>query len=107
MTDRIYDTHAHVFSSDIQRYPVTPGTIRQTPEQVIERIKADPLPGEKLLDLFDEAGVTGGAAVQYSAVYKTDNSYLLDAAEQSGGRLASVVILNARDAGTPAQLREF
>ena len=56
MTDPIYDTHAHVFSSDIERYPVTPGTIRQTPEQVIERIKADPLPGEKLLGLFDEAG---------------------------------------------------
>jgi predicted TIM-barrel fold metal-dependent hydrolase len=107
MTDPIYDTHAHVFSSDIARYPVTPGTIRQTPEQVIERIKADPLPGEKLLSLFDEAGVTGGAAVQYSAVYKTDNTYLLDAASESAGRLAAVVILNARDAETPAKLRDF
>jgi len=107
MSDPIFDTHAHVFSSDIARYPVRPGTIRQTPEQVIERIKADPLPGEKLLDLFDGAGVTDGAAVQYSAVYKTDNSYLLDAAARSGGRLASVVILNARDPETPAKLRHF
>jgi len=107
MSDPIYDTHAHVFTSDIARYPVTPGSIRQTPEQVIERIKADPLPGDKLLALFDEAGVTGGAAVQYSAVYKTNNDYLLDAAAQSGGRLSPVVILNARDPETPARLADY
>jgi len=107
MTDPIYDTHAHVFSSDIARYPVTPGTIRQTPEQVIAKITANPLPGVKLLELFDGAGATGGAAVQYSAVYKTDNSYLLDAAAESGGRLAAVIILNARDAETPARLRDL
>jgi predicted TIM-barrel fold metal-dependent hydrolase len=40
-------------------------------------------------------------------VYKSDNTYLLDAAAQSGGRLAAVVILNARDAETPAKLRDF
>lgn len=105
--DPLYDTHAHIFTSDIARYPIDPGNPREGPEAVRARVEADPIPLERLLGMWDETGVPSGCGVQYNTVYKTDNSYLLDAAEQAPSRVAPVVMMNSAHPATAEHLDDL
>ncbi|ODP36303.1 hypothetical protein BFL28_06300 [Sphingomonas turrisvirgatae] len=101
---QLFDAHAHFFTNDIERYPVDVTGARETPEALMERLNRDPSTAARVLSLWDECGVTGGAAVQYNTVYKTDNSYTLDVADAHPDRVAAVLILRANEAGAPALL---
>jgi L-fuconolactonase len=54
--------------------------------------------------MWDQAGIELGCGVQYNSTYGTDNSYLLDVAEQYPDRIVPVVILSPTDAATPYTL---
>ncbi|HEY0942273.1 MAG TPA: amidohydrolase family protein [Steroidobacter sp.] len=103
----LYDTHAHFFSSDLQRYPIDIANAREGEANLRRRILAEPATPERIFGLWDESGVSGGAGVQYNTVYKHDNSYVLDVAEQHANRVAPVVMMNAAAADTPATLTRY
>jgi L-fuconolactonase len=102
---QFYDAHAHLFTSDTDRYPINIKGVRIGEEVMRRKIAEDPVEPDTLLRLWDDNGVTGGCAVQYNAIYKTDNSYTLDATQQHPDRLSAVVILNAAHPTTPQILR--
>lgn len=108
MTDappRLFDSHAHFFTADTARYPINVSGAREGEETIRARIAAEAMDDERLIALWDRHGVTGGAAVQYNTIYKTDNRYALDVADAWPERAAAVLILNAADPDTPALLR--
>jgi len=102
---RLFDTHAHFFTNDTERFPVDVTGAREGEAEVRARIARDPATAERLLALWDQCGVTGGAAVQYNTIYKTDNSYTLWVADVNHHRVSAVLILRADFPGTPKQLR--
>lgn len=102
---KLFDAHAHFFTNDVARYPVDLTGAREGVEAMMARMERDPATAERVFALWDENGVTGGAAVQYNTVYKTDNRYALDVADAHPDRVSAVLILAAADAGTPEKLR--
>lgn len=106
-TTMLYDTHAHFFTSDIERYPIDTRGAREAADELRERILANPSTPEVILKAWDKTRVWGGAGVQYTSAYKTDNSYVMDVSDDHPDRISAVVILNARDPETPARIRDF
>lgn len=102
---RLFDTHAHFFTNDTERFPIDVTGAREGEAEVRARIARDPATAERLLALWDQCGVTGGAAVQYNTIYKTDNSYTLSVADVNHHRVSAVLILRADLPETPEQLR--
>ncbi|WP_296614562.1 amidohydrolase [Sphingomonas sp.] len=102
---RLFDTHAHFFTDDTKRFPIDVTGAREGEAEVRARIARDPATAERLLALWDQCGVTGGAAVQYNTIYKTDNSYTLSVADVNHHRVSAVLILRADFPETPEQLR--
>ena len=102
---RLFDTHAHFFTDDTKRCPIDVTGAREGEAEVRARIARDPATAERLLALWDQCGVTGGAAVQYNTIYKTDNSYTLSVADVNHHRVSAVLILRADFPETPEQLR--
>jgi L-fuconolactonase len=103
----LYDTHAHFFSNDTQRYPLNTSNAREGEENLRRRISSDPATPERNFELWDASGVTGGCGVQYNTVYKSDNSYVLDVAERHADRIAPVMMLDAAATETPTTLDKF
>lgn len=104
LNDLLYDTHAHFFTNDVSAYPIDTTGAREGEENIRKRIAADPATPEAILPIWEESGVVGGAGVQYNTVYKTDNRYILDAADAHPDKISSVVILHANAPETPALL---
>lgn len=121
---RLFDAHAHLITGDRTRYPrpapaagaapggapgagtgmsAAPGAaagpnsagIRETPEV------------DSVIRWMDASGVAGAAAVQHRGTYGYDNSYILDSVDRHPDRFVPVVVLDAQDAKTPAQVREY
>lgn len=103
----LYDTHAHFFTNDLQRYPVKTTNAREGEENLRQRITTQPWTPERMLSLWDDCGVTGGVGVQYNTVYKTDNRYVLDVSDRHADRISSVVMLDATTPDTPATLDSY
>lgn len=103
----LYDTHAHFFTNDFTRYPPAGGGLYTGAEAIRARVTADPKTPENTLPLWDANGIAGGAGVQYFTVYGADNSYLVDSSDAHPGRIAAVVILDARDASAPAEIKRL
>lgn len=104
MDDPLYDTHAHIYTGDVARYPINPRNSFHSEDELLRRIATDPITPERLFAEWDAQGVAAGAGVQYSSIYKTDNSYLLDSSDRHPDRLSAVVILSATDPATPERL---
>jgi L-fuconolactonase len=104
---KLYDTHSHLFTNDIEHYPINTANAVEGEENLRQRILTNPSTVERILDLWDANGVEGGVGVQYNSSYKTDNSYLIDSEMRYPRRVAAVVILNSTDPGTPSKLREM
>lgn len=107
MDGPLYDTHAHVYTDDVARYPVNLRNSFHSEEELLRRITNHPITPERLLEAWDEQGIAAGAGVQYSSIYKTDNSFLLDSSDRYSDRLSAVVILDATHPETPARLARF
>lgn len=97
-----FDSHAHLVSSDQTAYPPNPVSGRLTPGEF-----DNPMTVERLIAAMDQEGVRRACAVQRAHVYGYDNSYTLDSAARFPDRLRTVVVVDARDPATPAQLADL
>jgi L-fuconolactonase len=88
----IFDSHAHLISGDLQRYPPT-AHLAALPAADLQR----PFAVEQLLADMDAQGVVRAVLVQRSSIYGYDNSYVCDAAQRSSGRLCAVAAIDACD----------
>lgn len=86
MAELIVDTHTHVVSSDLDRYPINPGV---ADEQGWHR--DHPIDTEGLLELGAAHGVSSIALVQAISCHGFDNRYVLDSARANPGRTIAVV----------------
>ncbi|MFA5885990.1 MAG: amidohydrolase family protein [Acidimicrobiia bacterium] len=81
----LIDTHVHVVSDDLERFPLSPGHATNP------WYETHPCSGPALRALMAEAGVDGAVLVQGVGAYQFDNSYTLAAAAEAPGVLTSVV----------------
>jgi predicted TIM-barrel fold metal-dependent hydrolase len=100
MPPEVIDTHTHVVSADVSRYPVTPGV---DAEQGWHR--EHPVDTESLLALADAAGVRALALVQAISCYGFDNRYVLDSARAHPERTIAIGALRPDDPNAVAALR--
>jgi L-fuconolactonase len=68
----LFDSHAHVYTSDTDRYPIDVSNAKESPEVLRARVANDPVDAARLLAAWDACGVSAGTAVQYNSVYKAD-----------------------------------
>jgi predicted TIM-barrel fold metal-dependent hydrolase len=122
---RLYDSHAHLVSDDLERYPRNPFRLVLTDGKPAIRPPFGPgtlgIPGgmhgpspinekptaEQMRCWMAEENVVGIAAVQKGMIYGTDNSYIVDAAQAHPDRMSAVVILDPEVAETPEILRDL
>jgi predicted TIM-barrel fold metal-dependent hydrolase len=100
----LFDTHAHLISADLLRYPrvTANGGDGPPPAGGIQMPEV-----EQLLTWMDENNVGGGVAVQRRDTYGVNNFYVLDSADRFRSRLMPVVVLDAADEGTPELMRQY
>jgi predicted TIM-barrel fold metal-dependent hydrolase len=101
-TEMLFDTHAHVLSDDLARYPY--GTLRGGAKPPVSPLI---FTVDDLVRAMDDAGVAHACIVQRATLYGYDNSYAVDAAAQYPDRFVPIVVLDAQDAAAPGQLREI
>ncbi len=117
---RLYDSHAHLVSDDLVRYPRNPMQITPTegspfgpgtvgrpggmhgPDPVNEKPTA-----EKMNAWMQAEGVRGMAAVQKGMIYRTDNSYIVDASDLFPEVMRAVIIVDPQAPETPQMVRDF
>jgi L-fuconolactonase len=82
---RIIDIHAHIASTDAQRYPITPiGGTRS------DWSKEQSVTFERMIAAMDESGVYKAALVQSSTTYGNDDSYVSDSVALQPKRVTGV-----------------
>lgn len=101
---KLYDTHAHFYTNEPDKYPFNAKGARYGAERMIAKAMATPMKPEVIFKWWDEVGVEQGCGVQYNSTYATDNRYLLDVAAKYPKRIVPVVILAPTDPETPAAL---
>src|SRR5687768_1460107 len=104
---KLYDTHAHFYTNDVDRYPFTARTSRYGPEIMVAKAMRFPQTPKEVFAFWDENHIAKGVGVQYSSTYRFDNTYLLDIAREHPDRIIPVVILDPVDAATPATLEKM
>ncbi|MBB5987539.1 amidohydrolase family protein [Sphingobium lignivorans] len=100
----LYDSHIHFFTNDIGHYPIDTRNSREGEEVTRARVMRDPGTPEKVFAWWAQSGVTAGTGVQYSGVYKTDNSYVLDLADRFPDKIHAEIIMDARNPASPDRL---
>lgn len=98
----IFDTHAHVLSADLVRYPYS--TLRGGARPPVSPMV---FPVESLVQALDAGGVAHACIVQRATLYGYDNSYALDAAAAFPGRFVPIVVLDAEDPASPHLLKSL
>jgi predicted TIM-barrel fold metal-dependent hydrolase len=104
---KMFDTHAHFYTNQPDKYPFQATGARYGAEKMIAKATARPMTPEAVFAFWDQIGVERGTGVQYNSTYGTDNSYLLDMSNQHPKRIIPVVILSPTDAKTPATLQQW
>jgi L-fuconolactonase len=99
-TTLLFDTHAHVLSADVTRYPYS--TLRGGAKPPVSPVV---FAVEDLVRAMDAGGVARACIVQRATLYGYDNRYALDSAGAYPRRFVPIVVLDAQDPASPAQLR--
>jgi predicted TIM-barrel fold metal-dependent hydrolase len=94
------DGHSHVWSPDIERWPLAKGQTRAD-------LKPLSFTPEELLKLAEPEGVGRVVLIQHSGYHLWDNSYLIDCAARMPGRFSIVGMIDDRDATPGTKLREL
>lgn len=81
----IVDTHCHIISLDVNRYPRAPIGGKQSSWATTR-----PVTAEGMVEAMGEAGVAQSALVQATTAYGYDNSYVLDSRAQWPDRFIAV-----------------
>jgi predicted TIM-barrel fold metal-dependent hydrolase len=101
-TETLFDTHAHVLSDDLERYPYS--TLRGGAKPPVSPLI---FTVDDLVGVMDDNGVARACIVQRATLYGYDNSYALDAAAQYPDRFVPILVLDAQDPEAPGQLGEL
>jgi predicted TIM-barrel fold metal-dependent hydrolase len=101
---KLYDTHAHFYTNEPDKYPFNAKGARYGAERMIAKAMAHPMTPEVIFKVWDDVGIELGCGVQYNSTYATDNRYLLDMAAKYPKRIVPVVILGPTDPATPDAL---
>ena len=110
---RLFDCHTHFVSPDFEHYPLAiPPPIPGVPPNpatanLPERIRRNPTNVERVLELWDRAGVEAGVGVQYRTSYGVDNTYLLEVARAHADRIVPIVLLDPYDPTAEFALRSL
>ncbi|HEX7712260.1 MAG TPA: amidohydrolase family protein, partial [Sphingomonadaceae bacterium] len=104
---KLFDTHAHFYTNDADKYPFHATRSRYGPEIMVAKAMRYPNTPKEVFEFWDECGIAKGCGVQYNSTYQTDNSYLLDVAAQYPERIIPVVITDPLTADGAAQLEKF
>lgn len=104
---KLFDTHAHFYTNDVDTYPLNSRTARYGPEIMVAKAMRFPQTPKEVFAFWGENHIAKGAGVQYSSTYRFDNRYLLDISKQHPDRIIPVVILDPVDAATPATLEKM
>ncbi|MCC5578470.1 amidohydrolase [Microtetraspora sp. AC03309] len=81
----LIDTHCHVISQDLARYPRAPIGGKQS-----EWADSRPVTAEEMAARMDETGIRQAVLVQATTAYGYDNSYVLDSTRQRPDRFVAV-----------------
>jgi len=98
----LFDTHAHVLSADLVRYPYS--TLRGGAKAPVNPVVFSV---EDLVRALDTGMVAHACIVQRATLYGYDNRYALDAAAAFPGRFVPIVVLDAQDTASPAMLKSL
>lgn len=104
---KLFDTHGHFYTNDVDTYPFNSRTARYGPEIMVAKAMRFPQTPKEVFAFWDESNIGKGIGVQYSSTYRFDNRYLLDISKQHPDRIIPVVILDPVDAATPATLEKM
>jgi L-fuconolactonase len=96
----IFDSHAHLISTDRVRYPRVPSE-----DQIFPTDTDDPMTVERLLAEMDGQGVKRAVLVQRASVHGYDNAYVCDSAAQYPDRFAAVCAIDATAPDGPERVR--
>jgi predicted TIM-barrel fold metal-dependent hydrolase len=98
----LFDTHAHVLSADLERYPYSTlrGGARPPVSPVVFTV-------QDLVRALDAGGVAHACIVQRATLYGYDNRYALDAAAAYPDRFVPIVVLDAQDPASPGMLKSL
>jgi L-fuconolactonase len=99
---KIIDTHPHVVSSDIVRYPITPLGEKRSDWSHERSIST-----EELIAAMDAAGVDQAAVVHSSTTYGFNCAYLVDSVAAHPDRFTGVFSVNLLAADAPERMREW
>lgn len=91
-SDGPIDTHCHVISPDLKKYPIAPLGGKQS-DWSLKR----PTTPEQLIAAMDAAGVAKAAVVQASTAYGHDSSYCAEAIARFPDRLTGVFSIDPLD----------
>ncbi|MBT0668131.1 amidohydrolase [Novosphingobium profundi] len=117
----IYDSHAHLISDDLEKYPRNKPFVEGAAEDSFFGPGTIGKPGgmhgpnphnvkptaEQLNGWMAEENVVGIAAVQKGLVYGTDNSYIVDAADIFPDRMRAIIIVDPQAPETPQMVRDY
>ncbi|HVY84385.1 MAG TPA: amidohydrolase family protein [Caulobacterales bacterium] len=119
---RLYDSHAHLVSDDLVRYPRNPMTLGQTADGASTRppgtigqpggmhgpnpVNEKPT-AEQMHRWMAEENVVGIAAVQKGMIYRFDNSYIVDAADIFPDEMRAVIIVDPLAPETAQVVRDL
>jgi len=95
---RITDTHAHIYSSDTERYPL------------VENPLLPPEGTGSIAHLRSEmaaAGVHRVVAIHTSTAYRWDNRFITESARENAPWMVGVCTLNPEDSASPDLLRRY
>jgi predicted TIM-barrel fold metal-dependent hydrolase len=97
---QVIDTHPHVISDDLEKYPLAPigGKLSKYAEQYRITI-------ETFIKMMDEANVTQSVLVQSSTGYGYDNSYCADAGARYPDRICPLGCIDATAPDAPEKAR--
>ena len=104
---KLFDTHAHFYTNDVDKYPFKATRSRYGPEVMVAKAMRYPQTPKEIFAFWDECGIEKGCGVQYNSTYQTDNSYLLDIAKDHPDRIVPVVITDPVAKDGPALLEKF
>ena len=75
---KLFDTHAHFYTNDVDKYPFDSRTSRYGPEIMVAKAMRFPQTPKEVFAFWEENHIEKGAGVQYSSTYRFNNTYLLD-----------------------------
>ncbi len=100
MSSQIIDTHPHITSPDVERYPPDPLGGKRS-----DWSKERSATIESLIVAMDEAGVDKAAIVHSSTTYGFDNSYVADSIAGRSDRVTGVFSVNVTAPEAPDLMR--